>query len=144
MKKIIILVLALIMALSLLTACGSNDNGGTGSTGGNDSAPPASQGGNNNGGAAKEWPSDKFTAEIPKPESGILTYIDTREMTGTYSMDWTKEEMLAYVEQVKAAGWTGYASESGEGSSYVYSANQGTGTDKLITIMSNMIQVSFF
>jgi predicted small secreted protein len=46
MKKAITLALVLVLALSLLTACGGKDNTGTGSTGGNNSTPGTSQGGN--------------------------------------------------------------------------------------------------
>ncbi|MDR0916292.1 MAG: hypothetical protein LBN02_03795 [Oscillospiraceae bacterium] len=45
MKKAITFALVLVLALSLLTACGEKDNGG--STDGNNTTPPASQGGNN-------------------------------------------------------------------------------------------------
>ncbi|MDR1892478.1 MAG: hypothetical protein LBQ48_05680 [Oscillospiraceae bacterium] len=48
MKKAITLALVFVLALSLLTACGTGDNGGTGSTGGNSNTPGTSQGANNN------------------------------------------------------------------------------------------------
>jgi hypothetical protein len=56
MKKAITLALVLVMALSLLTACGGKDNTGTGSTGGNNTTPPASQGENSDGeNTADDW-----------------------------------------------------------------------------------------
>jgi hypothetical protein len=66
MKKAITLALVLVLALSLLTACGSKDNTGTGSTGGNNSTPGTSQGGSNNGGgtAIKDTKIDNWQAVV--------------------------------------------------------------------------------
>jgi hypothetical protein len=91
MKKAITLALVFVLALSLLTACGSNDNGGTGSTttppannsttNPPSSTPPASQGGNNNETAIKDvstsnWQAvvkDYFGVEISVPDGWSLT-----------------------------------------------------------------------
>jgi major membrane immunogen (membrane-anchored lipoprotein) len=85
MKKAITLALVLILALSLLTACGSKDNGGTGSTGGNNSTPSTSQGGNdttpsNNGGdseLANEWPKAIYDSyNVPAYTDGKIVCVD--------------------------------------------------------------------
>jgi hypothetical protein len=71
MKKIFAVALVLVLALSLLTACGGNDKGNSGN---NSTNPPASQGGNNNGetgtGQASITPASGWEkdASVPYPE----------------------------------------------------------------------------
>ncbi|MDR1536479.1 MAG: hypothetical protein LBU32_00490 [Clostridiales bacterium] len=101
----------LVLALSLLTACGGNDNGGTDSTGGNSTTPPASQGGNdttpsNNGGATEEWPDNEYTQQVPKPP---FTYTGNVEVMSTFMAefsDLTIEGALSYEEELIAYGFS--------------------------------------
>jgi ABC-type glycerol-3-phosphate transport system substrate-binding protein len=121
MKKIITLALVLVLALSLLTACGSKDNGG-----GSTATPLASQGGNNN--TAKEWPDNKYTAGLPKPSGEILD-VAVADKYGytTVDMKWTKEEAQTYGEALTSAGVPGIGS-MGE-TQYVFNRNMGSDAD---------------
>ena len=90
MKKAITLALVLVLALSLLTACGSNNDNGGGSTttppaNSNNTTPPASQGGNDttpsgNGGDSElvnEWPKTIYDPyNIPAYTDGTIVCVD--------------------------------------------------------------------
>jgi hypothetical protein len=103
MKKIIILALALVMLLSLFTACG--DKTDTGSTGGNSTAG-TSQSGENKGGGER-WADNDLTKLVPKPNVGTIGEITLNgDDTCLLSMEWDFEDAKAYVEQAKSAGYT--------------------------------------
>ena len=89
--------------------------------------------------AKAEWPSNDFTAIIPKPEAGEFLSFTGGGNNARIDMNWTADERKAYVEQAKVARYTELAGESGEGDSYIYSASN----DKAhITIMRQGIIVN--
>jgi hypothetical protein len=119
MKKTITIALALVLALSLLTACGSNDN--TGSTGGNSNTPGTSQGGGDNGGNdSAKWPDNEYTAGLSKP-NGTLQVV-TEQATHnelTISMKWELADAQEWIKSLEKAGYTG-EEEKGNPSLYIW------------------------
>jgi hypothetical protein len=101
MKKFVLIALALVMALSLLTACG--DKTDTGSTGGNNSTPGTSQGGNDND--KDYWFDNVFTQQVPKPQYGFKKETSIDSHTFTAYPDWTREQAKSYVTELEAAGF---------------------------------------
>jgi predicted small secreted protein len=122
MKKAITLALVFVLALSLLTACGSNDNGGTGSTGGNNSTPSASQGVNNNGGgtAVKDITADNWTTVVKDNYGLDLTMPDGWEVTEAYSPN--------EVDNVKVLYKTGGTTTGEDQAKAMFAACQAAGT----------------
>ncbi len=111
MKKIVLLALALVLALSL-AACGGNDNSSTpsGNSGGNTTNPSASQGGNDNTPAFTEgeWPDNDWTAQLPKPTAGTIGKVSTmgsENQTLSIKMTWTREEASAYCDEARSGGF---------------------------------------
>ncbi|MDR0841069.1 MAG: hypothetical protein LBN26_06765 [Christensenellaceae bacterium] len=123
MKKLIALSLALILALSLLTACGGNSGGGSSTppadnttttppadntpSGGNETAP------NDSGAdatfAAGEWPDNDWTKQVPKPSAGTIGNVGTMgdgDKTLYIKMDWTREEAAAYCDELVAGNFS--------------------------------------
>ncbi|MDR0916392.1 MAG: hypothetical protein LBN02_04295 [Oscillospiraceae bacterium] len=105
MKKIIVLALVLVLALSLLTACGGKDNGGGSAT------PPASNNTPDNGGgnanADDKWPDNEYTQQLPKPTFTISS--SSAYSGGGYIFtckEATFDECKAYVETLKSSGFT--------------------------------------
>ena len=111
MKKILALLLAL-MLIFALAACNNNDN-----PNGDDPLnrdPGTSQGGEDNSGTqdgnqdigGSAWPDNEFTKLVPKPSFTLQTpYADEKEF-GVAFTDATTDQIKAYVEQVKAEGFT--------------------------------------
>jgi ABC-type glycerol-3-phosphate transport system substrate-binding protein len=131
MKKLIALALVLVLALSLLAACGGSSNSGGSTaappaTDAGTSTPPAPQGGNDN--TAKEWPDNKYTEGLPKPSGEILD-VAVADKYGytTVDMKWTKEEAQACGEALTAAGVPGIG-QMGE-TQYVFNRNMGSDAD---------------
>ena len=137
MKKFISLLLALIIVLSLV-ACGGpkntpSDTGTPSTSQGNDNTPS-----DNNGVSSDKWVNNEITAGVPKPKAGKILSFESGEKDGRIDMDWTVEEMKAYVVQVKSAGFTQSSTESGEGSDYIYYAS----SDKaMITVLLDGITI---
>jgi hypothetical protein len=118
MKKIIFIALALVLTLSLFTACGSDDNDCGSTTPPANSTPNGDNGTGNsanyNGGASVneyEWPDNKWTQYMPKP-AGELSDDPTEDVTGsTSSTCWFtiiggRDDAKTYVEQLIAYGYT--------------------------------------
>jgi ABC-type glycerol-3-phosphate transport system substrate-binding protein len=148
MKKIISIALVLVLALSLLTACGGKDNNSTpsGNSGGNNGGgstttpsdttiPPTSQNdgndttpSNNDGtssGASVEWPDNDYTKDFPKPNKGTIESAEEVNLGGVYFkiiMNWTLDEAKEYAEQLKAAGFECYLVEDDE-DFYIFTAS---------------------
>ena len=102
MKKIVLLALALVLALSLVACSGNTDNDGNNSTN-----PPASQDSNDNTPAFTKglWPDNDWTKQVPKPSAGEVGDVGTmgaEDKTLYIVMDWTREEAEAYCDEVIA------------------------------------------
>jgi hypothetical protein len=127
MKKAITLALVLVLALSLLTACGGNDNGGgstttppanNSTTNPPSSTPPASQGGNettpSNNGVSVEWPDNEFTQQIPKSDAPLFDVLGPsslmegmpENMNLMFRSDDAEMQCRDYIEQLQGAGFT--------------------------------------
>jgi hypothetical protein len=120
MKKLFALMLALVLALSLLTACGGNGNGG--STNGDNTTPPASQGGNDttpsNNSGGEEWPDNEYTEQVPTPpftSTKVATLDDT--FIAAFS-DLTIEGAKSYEAELIAYGFSVVTAYSTDGSAY--------------------------
>jgi hypothetical protein len=83
MKKILILALALVLALSL-AACGSTDNGGNNST-----SPPASQGGSNTSGIIDIPKEDIMISGIDGDKDAIIAEIPAELLKGVGESDFS-------------------------------------------------------
>ena len=106
MKKLFTLALALALALALLAACGGK--------GGDADKKPA------------QWPDDEFTRQIPKPDFNLfLANTSGNKFTAVFK-GVTLEQIKAYTESVKAAGFT-LAPELDEAATYKYKASNGNG-----------------
>ncbi len=120
MKKLVIIALVMVLALSL-AACGGNDtpsNSGNNST----STPPSST----NTPAQTtpsstsestpdtapafvegEWPDNEWTQQLTEPSAGTVGKIGTmgaENQTLYIKMDWTREEAAAYCDEITAVG----------------------------------------
>jgi hypothetical protein len=135
MKKAITLSLVLVLALSL-AACGGKDTG-TGSTGGNSNTPsgsstttpPASQGGDStpsgdNGYAdpIENWPS--FLPETTM--AGVVAESDDSRFLITFFGS-SRDEIKAYVEELKTAGFNLNEELTDESDYYSFSASNNSG-----------------
>ena len=56
--------------------------------------------------AGKKWPDNEFTSLIPEPKSGTLGTSMRDGDVYVILVTWTVEEVKAYAEQLKAAGFT--------------------------------------
>ncbi len=57
---------------------------------------------------ASEWPENDYTAQIPRPETGQVEYINDWSSEGKFGVwltDLSKEDSDQYVEQLKEAGY---------------------------------------
>lgn len=57
---------------------------------------------------ASEWPENDYTAQIPRPESGTMEYINDWSSEGRFGVwlkDISRDESNQYVEQLKEAGY---------------------------------------
>jgi len=121
MKKIVILALALVFALSLVACGGNNDNNSTG--GNNNTNPPASQGGNDTGddkpdmslpeieAGSKEWPTAYLPKDLPEFNANathiMMTVIgEPGEISISYVTKTTTAELMEYLNGLKSNGWT--------------------------------------
>jgi len=112
MKKIVILALALVLALSLVACGGNNDNNN--STGGNNSTtPPTSQSGNdttpsNNGGDEKGYPAG-WPNEVPKMDGNVIDgsiHDSDGNISGTATLDGvSKNNVDDYISTLKSNGF---------------------------------------
>ncbi|MDR1927464.1 MAG: hypothetical protein LBQ33_02350 [Oscillospiraceae bacterium] len=124
MKKTIALALALVLALSLLTACGSSDS--TGATGGNSGTPETSQGGNdttpsNSGGTAvKDITADNWVMVVKDNYGLDLTMPNGWEVSEAYSPN--------KVDNVKVLYKTGGATTGEDQAKAMFAACQSAGT----------------
>ena len=119
MKKIFAIALVMVLALSLLTACGGNGDNNN-STGGNNSNPTSTNGNNNNNAGddkpdmslpkiemGEEWP----TAYLPKdlPEFNAKpTNVTAKpgDVSISYVTSTTTVELMEYLNGLKSNGWT--------------------------------------
>ena len=111
MKKAITLALVLILALSLLTACGGGDNGGTDSSTtppANSNTPSTSQGADttpsNTDGDTTEWPDDEVGNLVSKPsfDYNVKRYLvgEGRKILTVEFPGATKEQIQSYLETI--------------------------------------------
>ena len=129
MKKIVILALALVFALSLVACGGNNDNNSTG--GNNNTNPPASQGGNDTGddkpdmslpeieAGSKEWPTAYLPKDLPEfNPTSIMMLVNggPGEISISYTTKTTTAELMEYLNGLKSSGWTLKESTEGTGS----------------------------
>ena len=94
MKKFLALTLVFMLAISALTACG----GKGGSPSGGDNNPPNSNDG--------KWPDNEYTRLLPKPNITISFSASNEKSMEVLFSGATIEQLKAYAEQVKAAGFT--------------------------------------
>ena len=125
MKKLLALLLVLLLTFSLV-ACGNgnntdpsdSDNSGTSQTdnqggestdGGeeNDDSGNSDVGvGNPNDEIGSEpWPENNLTKLLPTPAQGKVVYVGGSDTFSTIEVSWTYDEVLAYVKQLKDAGF---------------------------------------
>ena len=130
MKKLITLLLVLLLTFSLV-ACGNeetpdpsgsdnpgvsqsgenNDSQGSESTVGgseeNDSGESTVGGGENTNGetGSKPWPENELTKLLPTPAQGKVSVVGGNDTFTMIEVSWTYDEVLAYVHQLKEAGF---------------------------------------
>ena len=130
MKKLLALLLLLLLTFSLV-ACGNNDSPdpsgsdnpgvsqssendddqGSESTGGgseeNDSGESTVGGGENTNGetGSKPWPENELTKLLPTPAQGKVSVVGGNDTFTMIEVSWTYDEVLAYVHQLKEAGF---------------------------------------
>ena len=125
MKKLLALLLVLLLTFSLV-ACGNGNNtdpsdsdnpgtsqtdnqGGESTDGGeeNDDSGNSDVGvGNPNDEIGSEpWPENNLTKLLPTPAQGKVVYVGGSDTFSTIEVSWTYDEVLAYVKQLKDAGF---------------------------------------
>ena len=129
MKKLFALLLAMMMIFSL-AACGENnttdpdkdnpgvsqsgenddDQGSESTVGGseeNDSGESTVGGGENTNGetGSKPWPENELTKLLPTPAQGKVSVVGGNDTFTMIEVSWTYDEVLAYVHQLKEAGF---------------------------------------
>ena len=130
MKKLLALLLVLLLTFSL-AACGNNDDNPSGSennpgvsqsgendddqgsestVGGseeNDSGESTVGGGENTNGetGSKPWPENELTKLLPTPAQGKVSVVGGNDTFTMIEVSWTYDEVLAYVHQLKEAGF---------------------------------------
>ena len=138
MKKFLVLVMTLLLAVALLTACGGKDegdgNGNTNEGGAPSSAPTAATANGDSdlgSGLGSDWRSDEESGSIGLSDtwpsglpSDLPVYTDGKiEMNGASSVviaETDEDAFTAYIEAVKDAGW-----EIEEIMRYIVSATKG-------------------
>ena len=128
MKKILALVLALPLALSL-AACGGKDNP---KPSGNDkpgtsqqeqqpgSTPDQQEQTDDKGGTTTGWPTDGYGALIPEPDWNYEIYQnDEYRFIVTYD-EMSVDDLKPYTEKLKEAGFDNNIDERGEGSTWAW------------------------
>lgn len=89
--------------------------------------------------AAAEWPVNDITADVPVPSlsASPSSVSENSTITSVEYESVPESEVAAYVEQVKAAGFTHSVSESKASTSYMYSAkNKEDYNDMTLFILS--------
>lgn len=130
MKKLLALLLLLLLTFSLV-ACGNNDSpdpsgsdnpgvsqsgendddqGSESTVGGseeNDSGESTVGGGENTNGetGSKPWPENELTKLLPTPAQGKVSVVGGNDTFTIIEVSWTYDEVLAYVHQLKEAGF---------------------------------------
>jgi len=113
MKKFMALMLVLILALSLLTACGGNNDNNNSTGGNNSTTPPTSQSGNdttpsNNGGDEKGYPAG-WPNEVPKMDGNVIDgsiHNSDGNISGTATLDGvSKNNVDDYISTLKSNGF---------------------------------------
>ena len=130
MKKIFVIVLILILALSLLTACGES-----GGMVGDGSTVPASQGegSTQDGRQSSEEEGGEGNLSNNWPEAlpaSSISYEVVENTESSFTITFfgaTKEGIIAYAEQLKTAGYTVNEELIDEGGSYSYTASGDNG-----------------
>ena len=97
----------LLAALFLLAACGGGGGGGQSSApgkAGTKTEAKATKGGN-------KWPDNEYTKLLPKPEitvssASVGTFADGETFAANFASGTTREQFKAYIEQLKASGFT--------------------------------------
>ena len=130
MKKLLALLLVLLLTFSL-AACTNNENtdpsgsdnpgvsqsgendddqGSESTVGGseeNDSGESTVGGGENTNGetGSKPWPENELTKLLPTPAQGKVSVVGGNDTFTMIEVSWTYDEVLAYVHQLKEAGF---------------------------------------
>jgi hypothetical protein len=147
MKRTLAIALALVLALSLAACSGGNStpSGGSSTTPPSNSTtttPPASQNGNNNGDNAPvgdQWPSNDYTAVIPKPAAGEFEGTKGSDNSFIIWMTWTVDEAKAYADTLKGDGWEASFDKTYDDGSYEFQASKGGYS---VSVNENKIQIS--
>ena len=100
----------LIYALTLLAGCSSNNSPSKNNSAAWDlaNAEPI---------YAAQWPENKYTSQIIKPENGEIDYIYDFSDCGRYAVfmkDLSKEESADYIEKLKEQGYSEVASNGND------------------------------
>ena len=113
MKKLVALALVMVLALSLLTACGGNSNtpsGGDNTPSGNNSTPGGNEstpgGNNNNGGDSAIGYPDEWKSEIPKMNGTVTFKTSLTKDSLKVFVDVKNEDVInAYIDTLISAGY---------------------------------------
>ena len=120
MKKILAIALVMVLALSLLTACGGNDNGGGNSTnppasnGGNDTTPSNNGGNNNGGGSPIDYP-DYWNDDVPKMNGKVTFSMELGENNLSLFIDVKNKSVIDdYIKSLESDGYEKHIDKSDE------------------------------
>lgn len=124
MKKLFALILALVMVLSL-AACGDKDPAPSGS----DTPPASSQQTDpgtdepdDKGGQTAGWPTEGYGALIPEPDWDYEIIQDDEFRFIAIHENVSFDDLKAYTERLKEAGFNTNVSERGEGETWYWQA----------------------
>jgi len=123
MKRILCLLCALALAVSILTACGQKPGNGASDSPGDNLHPRDYQ-------FSADWPENDFSNQIPKPQFEIAPE-QSGEMEYTIICEATVDQLKEYVESLKAVGFTKDANTTDENAfsvvAYSYTASNEEG-----------------
>ena len=129
MKKILAFLLVTIMVFSLV-ACGGKDNP---QPSGNEKEPGSSQqtqqpsdtpdeGEDDNGGQTAGWPTEGYGALIPEPDWDYEIFQDDEFRFIAIHENVSFDDLKAYTEKLKEAGFNTNVTERGEGETWYWKA----------------------
>lgn len=136
MKHLILSTSLLLSALFLLTACGGGSSGQPSGKAETKTEAKATKGGD-------KWPDNEYTKLLPKPEitvssASVGTFADGETFAANFASGTTREQFKAYIEQLKASGFTvkvevdtdstygGTADKDGYHVSWIYTGGKGS------------------